>query len=55
MQETLGNNLGRTESIPPPQGCLGQGEEPIKLKSCTFLAPPDFWESVPHSTPLALQ
>lgn len=53
--EIHGNNLAWAESIPPPQGYLGQGEEPSKPKSCTFLAPPDFWEPDPRSNLLTLQ
>jgi len=45
-------NLARAESIPPPQGYLGQEEETTKPKSCTLLTLPDFWMSDPHSNPL---
>lgn len=45
--------LARAESIPPPQGYLGQGKEPTKSKPCAFLTPPNFWTSDPHSNPLA--
>lgn len=47
--------LARTESIPPPQGYLGQCKQSAKPKSCNFLAPPDSCESDPLSNPRTSQ